>query len=119
MTYVDSPSISQPGAHQPPAPVFLLRNARLGLRTENRALLEIEVFTLLPGERVVITGTSGAGKSLLLSMITGHWAPGLEFPGTRIADSRRIGCIPQRGQDALHPLLPLGRQPARSRADRR
>lgn len=110
MTYVNSPSAGQPGAHQPPAPVFRLRNARLGLRTENRALLEIEEFTLLPGERVVITGPSGAGKSLLLSMITGHWAPGLEFSGTRVAGSPRIGCIPQRGQDALHPLLPLGRQ---------
>lgn len=100
----------QPRAPLPPSPVFCLRNARLGLPGATSPLLDVEEFTLLPGERVVITGPSGAGKSLLLSMITGNWAPGLEFTGTRTPGSTRIGYIPQRGQDALHPLLPLERQ---------
>ncbi|MGH3652196.1 ATP-binding cassette domain-containing protein [Glutamicibacter sp.] len=97
-------------AQLPPSPVFRLRNARLGLPGATSPLLDVEEFTLLPGERVVITGPSGAGKSLLLSMVTGRWALGLEFTGTRTPGSPRIGYIPQRGQDALHPLLPLGRQ---------
>ncbi|MFH8253184.1 ATP-binding cassette domain-containing protein [Microbacterium sp. B2969] len=73
-------------------------------------LLDVPSLDLFAGARVVITGPSGSGKSLLLSTLTGRWAPGLRFEGERHATSPRIGFVPQRGLDALHPLIPLGRQ---------
>jgi peptide/nickel transport system ATP-binding protein len=75
-----------------------------------RPLLDIPELTIRRGERVVITGPSGAGKSLVLSTLMGRWAAGLRFTGTRCSVAQRIGFIPQRGLDALHPLTPLGRQ---------
>ncbi|MGO2806719.1 MAG: ATP-binding cassette domain-containing protein [Glutamicibacter arilaitensis] len=108
--------VSLRGEPSPGHPVFQLRNARLSVRASAQSLLAVDELTLYPAERVVITGPSGAGKSLLLSMITGRWAPALEFCGTRTCHASRIGYIPQRGQDALHPLLPLGRQLAKATA---
>lgn len=102
------------GKQSPGHPVFSLRNARLAVRASAQPLLAVDELTLFPAERVVITGPSGAGKSLLLSMITGRWSPDLEFRGTRTCDASRIGYIPQRGQDALHPLLSLDRQLAKA-----
>jgi len=87
-----------------------LENSSLGLRGSSRTLLEIPSLRICAGERLVITGPSGSGKSLLLSMITGRWAAELDYAGTRTSGCERIGYIPQRGQDALHPLMPLGRQ---------
>lgn len=107
--------VSLRGEPSPGHPVFQLRNARLSVRA-SAPLLAVDELTLYPAERVVVTGPSGAGKSLLLSMITGRWAPALEFCGTRTCHASRIGYIPQRGQDALHPLLPLGRQLAKATA---
>lgn len=87
-----------------------VRNARVRSVDEGRTLLTIDELELYPGERVVVTGPSGSGKSLLLSTLTGRWAVGLRFEGERTAQLPRIGYIPQRGLDALHPLSPLGRQ---------
>jgi len=87
-----------------------LENSSLGLRGSSRTLLEIPSLRICAGERLVVTGPSGSGKSLLLSMVTGRWATELVYSGSRTSGCERIGYIPQRGQDALHPLMPLGRQ---------
>ncbi|WP_404287783.1 ATP-binding cassette domain-containing protein [Glutamicibacter arilaitensis] len=92
------------------APLIRLKNARVIAVQDQQTLLEIDELALFPGERIVITGPSGSGKSLLLATLTGRWAAGLAFTGSRTANFNRIGFIPQRGLDALHPLLPLGRQ---------
>lgn len=94
----------------PSDPLIRLKNARVVAARTQQSLLEIDELALFPGERIVITGPSGSGKSLLLATLTGRWAAGLAFTGTRTANFTRIGFIPQRGLDALHPLLPLGRQ---------
>ncbi|MFT4260088.1 ATP-binding cassette domain-containing protein [Microbacterium sp.] len=101
--------------------VLSLRDAAVRAEGDSRPLLEIAALDLAAGERVIVTGPSGSGKSLFLSTIAGRWAPGLRFSGTRIARFVRLGMIPQRGLDALHPLTPLGRQLRRvtgSRSDR-
>jgi len=87
-----------------------LENSSLCVRGSSQLLLEIPELRICSGERLVVTGPSGSGKSLLLSMITGRWAAQLDYAGTRTIGCERIGYIPQRGQDALHPLMPLGRQ---------
>lgn len=90
-------------------PLVSLRDA--SVRTsQGHALLAVESLTLVPGERLVVTGPSGSGKSLLLATLAGNWAPGLSFRGERTASFDRVGFVPQRGLDALHPLIPLGRQ---------
>ncbi|WP_277209882.1 ATP-binding cassette domain-containing protein [Isoptericola croceus] len=75
-----------------------------------RTLLAVAELDIVPGERIVITGPSGSGKSLLLSTLTGRWPVGLRFDGERRGLLDRIGFVPQRGLDALHPLVPLSRQ---------
>jgi len=90
--------------------LFSLNNCTLCLPGASPPLLEIPRLQIRSGERLVVTGPSGSGKSLLLSMITGRWAAELDYAGTRTSGCERIGYIPQRGQDALHPLMPLGRQ---------
>ncbi|TNM37384.1 ATP-binding cassette domain-containing protein [Nocardioides albidus] len=86
-----------------------LRGARV-CAGDGRRLLSIEELDVAAGERVVVTGPSGSGKSLLLSTLAGRWPAGLRFTGERRASFTRLGTIPQRGLDALHPLSPLGRQ---------
>ncbi|MGO2052905.1 ABC transporter ATP-binding protein [Glutamicibacter sp. BW80] len=98
------------GLAAPASPLICLKNARVTAVRQQQTLLEIDELALFPGERLVITGPSGSGKSLLLATLTGRWAAGLAFTGTRTVDFTRIGLIPQRGLDALHPLLPLARQ---------
>lgn len=89
--------------------ILSLRDARVHTAS-GRTLLALPALDLFPGERIVVTGESGSGKSLLLSTLTGRWPVGLRFEGTRTAALDRIGFVPQRGLDALHPLLPLHRQ---------
>lgn len=89
--------------------ILSLRDA--AVRTaDGRTLLAVAELDIVPGERIVITGPSGSGKSLLLSTLTGRWPVGLRFDGKRSAVLDRIGFVPQRGLDALHPLVPLSRQ---------
>lgn len=101
---------SAPREPRDPSPVVSLRDARVRALADGRTLLEIDELDLFAGERIVVTGPSGSGKSLLLGTLAGRWAAGVRFSGARVAHSARIGLIPQRGLDALHPLSPLGRQ---------
>lgn len=96
-----------------PAPLLSLRDAVILADADGRRLLDVPALDLRPGERVAVTGPSGSGKSLLLSTFTGRWPVGVSFTGTRTTTLTHIGFVPQRGLDALHPLLPLGRQLAR------
>lgn len=96
-----------------PEPLLSLRDAVVTAEADGRVLLDVPALDLHAGERVAVTGPSGSGKSLLLSTFTGRWPVGVAFDGTRTTALTRIGFVPQRGLDALHPLLPLGRQLSR------
>lgn len=89
--------------------ILSLRDAAVHT-TDGRTLLAVPTLEIGRGERIVITGPSGSGKSLLLSTLAGRWPVGLRFAGERTAILDRIGFVPQRGLDALHPLVALGRQ---------
>ncbi|MDR7381683.1 ATP-binding cassette domain-containing protein [Promicromonospora iranensis] len=92
-----------------PRSVLSLRDAEV--RTaEGATLLVVDALDVRAGERIVVTGPSGSGKSLLLSTLAGRWPAGLRFAGRRTTELDRIGFVPQRGLDALHPLVPLARQ---------
>lgn len=91
-------------------PPVSLSDVTVTVSGTERVLLRVPHLTISRGERVVVTGTSGSGKSLLFSTLTGRWAPGLTFAGARTARFDRVGFVPQRGLDALHPLSPLARQ---------
>lgn len=93
-------------------PLVSVRGGRVSV-AGGRTLLSIDELDIHAGDRLVLTGSSGSGKSLLLSTLTGRWAAGLTFQGRRTATISRVGFVPQRGLDALHPLIPLGRQLAR------
>lgn len=90
--------------------VLSLRGARVEVHDGQRALLCVHELDLFPGDRVVVSGPSGSGKSMLLATLAGRWAPGLTFTGHRVGSAERIGFVPQRGLDALHPLMPLTTQ---------
>jgi energy-coupling factor transporter ATP-binding protein EcfA2 len=90
-------------------PILSLRDAEV--RTADGAtLLAVHSLDIVAGERIVLTGPSGSGKSLLLATLTGRWPAGLGLAGGRTATIDRFGFLPQRGLDALHPLIPVGRQ---------
>lgn len=106
---------SSPGrdtVHSVPAdaPLVTLRDAVVSVAATGDVLLRIPALDILPGQRIVIAGASGSGKSLLLGSLTGRWAPGLTFTGTRRSALSRIGLVPQRGLEALHPLMTIARQ---------
>lgn len=77
---------------------------------EGRVLLRVDRLTVGAGDRLAVTGPSGAGKTVLLRLLAGHLSAGLTATGRRDAGSPRVAVVPQRGIDALHPLVPLGRQ---------
>lgn len=103
-------NITEPQQKDPAhAPILSLRDA--AVRTaDGGTLLAVDSLDVFAGERIAITGPSGSGKSLLLSTLTGRWPTGLRFAGERTAVLDRIGFVPQRGVEALHPLIPLARQ---------
>jgi peptide/nickel transport system ATP-binding protein len=89
--------------------ILSLRDATVRA-ADGRTLLVVRSLDVLAGERIVVTGPSGSGKSLLLSTLAGRWPAGLCFVGERTTTIDRLGFVPQRGLDALHPLIPLARQ---------
>ena len=95
----------------PPAPLLSLDDVSVSARRTGEPLLTVPALAVRTGSRTVVMGPSGAGKSLLLSALTGRLPGGVALTGTRTAaPGLRIGFVPQRGADALHPLLPVGRQ---------
>lgn len=97
------------GASRTRRPLLALRDARV-LAADGRMLLHLSALDIDEGERIVLTGPSGSGKSLLLSTLAGRWPAGVRFEGERNAALSGIGFVPQRGLDALHPLIPLATQ---------
>lgn len=88
-----------------------LHGVTVSARRTGEPLLTVPALAVHPGSRTVVMGPSGAGKSLLLSALTGRLPGGVALGGTRtVAAGLRIGFVPQRGAEALHPLLPVGRQ---------
>ncbi len=69
-------------------------------RPDGRALLQVDDLHLAPGERLLVTGKSGGGKSTLLRAIAGLWPFG-EGQVQRPDDAACL-FLPQR------PYLPLG-----------
>lgn len=100
---------TEDGPDQVDGPILSLRDAEVRA-PDGTKLLAIASLDVLAGQRMVVTGPSGSGKSLLLSTLTGRWPAGLRFIGDRSTRLDRIGFVPQRGLDALHPLIPLARQ---------
>ncbi|QXT61976.1 ATP-binding cassette domain-containing protein [Tessaracoccus palaemonis] len=91
------------------AALLSLRGVAVATR-DGRELLRVDALDLAAGERVAVTGASGSGKSMLLRALAGRVPAGLTLSGERATELTRIGIVPQRGLDALHPLIPLRRQ---------
>lgn len=101
-------------------PLITLTDLSVRTRRESTVLFAVEHLTLAPGSRTVIMGPSGAGKSMLLQALSGQLPGTLMRTGARITSPAlgRIGFVPQRGTDALHPLIAVGTQVSLvSRAD--
>lgn len=101
-------------------PLITLSNLSVRPRREPSVLLAVERLSLAAGSRTVIMGPSGAGKSMLLQALSGQLPGTLAMAGDRSTSAAlgRIGYVPQRGTDALHPLIPVGTQVSLvSRAD--
>ncbi|WP_307478855.1 ATP-binding cassette domain-containing protein [Microbacterium trichothecenolyticum] len=79
-------------------------------RHDGRELLRVDELSVHAGDRLAVTGPSGAGKTLLLRVLAGRLPAGLTETGRRLGHPGRIATIPQRGLDALHPLVPIERQ---------
>ena len=94
------------------APLLALSDLSVRTRHDHTVLLDVDRLSLTAGSRTVVMGPSGAGKSMLLLALSGQFPAALEMVGSRWASSSidRIGYIPQRGTDALHPLITVGRQ---------
>lgn len=91
--------------------MLTLVDVRVRARGGGPSLLEVPRLGVIAGERIVVQGPSGAGKSLLLSVLAGRLAGGLTLAGRREAPGlARVAFVPQRGIEALHPLIRLGRQ---------
>ncbi|GHD06298.1 ATP-binding cassette domain-containing protein [Zhihengliuella salsuginis] len=98
-------------APAPPRPLVSLTGVTVASRRTRETLLTVPALEIAPATRTVVMGPSGAGKSMLLSALTGRLPAGVVLDGTRTAPAGlRIGFVPQRGAEALHPLLPVGRQ---------
>lgn len=91
--------------------MLTLADVRVRAADETAPLLEVTRLKVAAGERIVVCGPSGAGKSLLLAVLAGRLLDGLTLTGRRDARGlERIGFVPQRGVEAFHPLIRLGRQ---------
>lgn len=67
----------------------LLSARGLTVSVDGRVLLEPSDFDLHAGERALVVGRSGAGKSLLLDVLLGFAGP--DSPGVRVGGSLRLG----------------------------
>lgn len=95
----------------PTAPLVSLRDVDLVAAHDGSTLLHVDALDVHAGDRLCLVGPSGAGKSLLLAALAGRPPAGVLLRGTRrAAPGLRTGSVPQRGQDALHPLLPVATQ---------
>jgi putative ATP-binding cassette transporter len=87
----------QVGSHA--APSLRAEGLQLAL-PDGRVILPSGAFTVEPGERVVVSGTSGTGKSTLFRAMAGIWPYG-EGTVSLPADSRVL-FLPQK------PYIPIG-----------
>jgi ABC-type multidrug transport system ATPase subunit len=69
------------------APLLVARG--LSVAVDGRALVEPSDFDLRDGERVLLVGRSGSGKSLFLDLLLGFAGP--ESPGVRVGGSLALG----------------------------
>jgi ATP-binding cassette subfamily F protein 3 len=84
--------------------VVSLEDVSIGYLLE-QPLLESVNFTILGGERIVLTGPNGSGKSTLLKTILGEIPP---FHGTvRVGGSVKLGYMPQEQETLQLDLSPL------------
>lgn len=93
-----------------PRALVTLKNVEVTAVQSGKVLLRLDRFVVGCGERIVLTGESGSGKTTLLQCLAGRFYSGLRFEGQRIVTINKIGYIPQRGLDALHPLIPIHKQ---------
>lgn len=103
-------TLSTAAAQPAPTAVLTLRDATVQRAHDRATLLSIASLVLHAGDRVIVTGASGSGKSLLLRTLIGRPPAGLVLTADVAIRPARISIIPQRGTDALHPLLTLGSQ---------
>ncbi|MGD0448224.1 MAG: thiol reductant ABC exporter subunit CydD [Candidatus Dormibacteria bacterium] len=69
------PTAGGPGPGDPARVPVALRRVRLELPGRAEAVLDDASLTILPGEKVVLVGLNGAGKSTTLSLLLGFMAP--------------------------------------------
>lgn len=131
----DQASPAAPGAQASPtrriAPstptrASLLRTEGLSLHLGGRRLVALPDLSLQPGDRLVILGESGAGKSLLMRALLGDLPPELDARGRielagqgsavaqgqdrRALWGRTLALLPQEPSVALDPLRRLAPQ---------
>jgi len=103
----------------PKTGISLLSVKNLTIRSirDKKTLLENISFSVSVGERIGLTGDSGAGKSLLCKAILEILPEGLNtFEGSEIrfqsfqGFDRKVALIPQNPQGSLNPLVTVGSQ---------
>jgi ATP-binding cassette subfamily B protein len=62
-----------PTPYARPSPVARVQNARLSY--DGKAVLDISRFEVRPGERLLLQGPNGSGKTSLLHILSGYMAP--------------------------------------------
>jgi putative ATP-binding cassette transporter len=71
-----------------------LRLRKLSVTLDERSLITTPDLTIMPGEKVLVTGESGSGKSTLVRVLAGLWPWGgghIEIPA-----EAKLFCLPQR-----------------------
>jgi oligopeptide/dipeptide ABC transporter ATP-binding protein len=111
------------------APLLTVRNLTItfpGAPSEQRSVVDGLDLRMLPGERIVVIGATGSGKSLLLLAILGLlpfearvsgqiWVSGRNIETLSPDELRRYrgmtaAYVPQGVGSALNPVLQIGRQ---------
>ena len=84
-----------------PAPVIELRNVRKSFISpggETVAVLDIDSFSVEPGEQCALEGQSGSGKSTLLNVVSGIMRPDT---GSVFIDGRDIARVDEASRDRV------------------